>query len=203
MNCLDKRICLNLNSVWQPVGTKTVKEAICDLYSGSFEALDIEYSFTKKGYNFDSPSSIISKRWEEWVNLPIRDFDLYVCSSKLKVRVPTVLITNKYSKMPINHLKPTAEGIRKRDLGTCQYSGRKLQKNEGSVDHVLPRGRGGEDTWENLVYCDRKINLNKSNKTPQEAGLKLLKNPKEPVGVYACSLVLSSENADWKHFVFK
>ena len=198
---LDKKICLVLNNAWQPIHVKTVKDAICGLYDYGFQALDIEYEINSTGVNFDIPKNMTPLFWEDWINLEIRDMDYVIRASKFSFRVPTVLIAKGYSGMPMKRLRPTTEGVRKRDNGVCQYTGKKLKKSEGSVDHVLPKSRGGMESWENLVYCEKKLNTIKSNQTPEEAGLKLVKKPFEPSGKPACSLIEGVTHRDWQHFL--
>ncbi len=67
-----------------------------------------------------------------------------------------------------------------RDGYTCQYTGRKLPKHLLNLDHVIPRDRGGEDSWENLVASDKEINTLKGNRLNSEAGLKLIRKPVAP-----------------------
>ena len=80
---------------------------------------------------------------------------------------------------------------------TCQYSGKKLNKDQLSIDHILPISRGGKDTWENMVCCDRDVNSAKSNKLPDEAGLKLINKPKKPTN----GLVFDTIRDEWKMFL--
>lgn len=67
-----------------------------------------------------------------------------------------------------------------RDENTCQYCGKKLSKNTRSIDHVIPKSRGGKTVWTNVVLCCKKCNMKKGGRTPEEAGMKLLKKPKVP-----------------------
>lgn len=67
-----------------------------------------------------------------------------------------------------------------RDAGTCQYCEAKLTKEESTVDHVLPRSRGGTTSWENCVLSCNSCNGKKGSKTPAEAGMRLLKSPSKP-----------------------
>ena len=67
-----------------------------------------------------------------------------------------------------------------RDSGTCQYCEAKLSKEDATVDHVLPRSRGGSTSWENCVLCCNTCNGKKGSKTPIEAGMRLLKSPSKP-----------------------
>jgi 5-methylcytosine-specific restriction endonuclease McrA len=67
-----------------------------------------------------------------------------------------------------------------RDHDTCQYCGRELHRSELNLDHVVPRAQGGKTTWENVVCSCIACNLRKGGRTPDQAGLKLLKKPVRP-----------------------
>ena len=202
MNIIDKNICLCLNSIWQPINTKTVGEAISDLFSGPYKALNISYPQNQNGeFDFENPNDMTPLGWEEWIKLDVRECDLYVRSAKLKIRVPTVLISQTFSKMPFKRLNLSAENIRKRDKNTCQYTGKKLKLEEGSIDHIVPKSKGGENSWSNMVYCDKKLNTIKGNKSLNEANLKLIKNPEEPKGKPISTTINKSNHCDWRHFL--
>jgi len=207
---VNKAICLSLNSNWQPIGFKTVKDAIIDLCGGNSNgkptslALDIDYELDAN----DDPIMTEAKSmnpisWTEWMNLPIRSWDLTISGINRIYRVPTVIIATNYSKMPVRYFKgkPSRDGIYNRDNGICQYSGKKVDRNNATVDHVIPRSKGGTDSWTNLVLCSKDINSKKGNKTNNEAGLTLLKNPivPQPIPVYA--LIKEAKHEDWKHFL--
>ena len=119
----------------------------------------------------------------------------------MKIRVPTVIISARYSKMPVKAFALTKDNVRRRDNNTCQYTGKRLKPDEGSVDHVIPKKYGGKETWNNLVYCSKEVNLNKGSRLNKDAGLKLIKDPKEPAAVPVCVLVDDVKHRDWKHFV--
>jgi 5-methylcytosine-specific restriction endonuclease McrA len=77
------------------------------------------------------------------------------------------------ARVPLNR-----RNVLRRDRYTCQYCGR--QGGDLTVDHVLPKSRGGKSTWENLVAACRACNLKKGDRTPEEAGMRLLKPPRPP-----------------------
>lgn len=198
----SKLITLCLNSAWQPIGHKTVQDAISDLYAGNYKALDIQYDVTDLGeWDFNSPTVMNPLAWDEWINLPIRDMDYLIRSAFLTVRVPTILIATNYNKVPYKRSKLTRQNIRLRDKGTCQYTGKKLKPSEGNVDHIMPVSRGGENTWTNMVYCDKELNERKGNKTPEEMGLSLITNPKEPKPKLASTMFRKARHVDWNHFI--
>lgn len=67
-----------------------------------------------------------------------------------------------------------------RDSGTCQYCERELSHNNSTIDHVVPRSKGGMTSWENCVICCTSCNTKKGSKTPAEAGMNLLTTPVRP-----------------------
>lgn len=208
-NIENKLICLTLNSSWLPIGYNTVGHAISNLCctdefnKPTFFALDITYPNDEDTYSFDDPSSIKPVSWDEWITLPVREFDLSISTPSLKIRVPTVVIASRFSKMPVKTFKLNRDSIRKRDNDTCQYTGKRLKPDEGSVDHIVPKKYGGGATWNNLVYCAREINRKKGSNHNKDVGLRLIKEPKEPVPVPACMVLKDIKHRDWKHFVIK
>ena len=209
-NVANKLICLNLNANWQPVGFKTVKDAIVDLCGAesngkpSTMALDIEYELDNNGQPiFDEAKSMNPVSWEEWMMLPIRPWDLAINSPTRSIRVPTVIIATNFNKMPIKTFKgkPSKDGIWNRDQGICQYTGKKLTKDQSTIDHVIPRSKGGLDTWTNMVVCDKSLNSKKGNKLNSELGLKLRKEPIEPSPTPVSALIREAKHHTWKHFL--
>jgi len=207
---VNKAVCLNLNANWQPVGFKTVKDAITDLCGYDINgkptslALDIEYEIDDNGEPImNEAKSMNPISWTEWMNLPIRSWDLTISSVNRIYRVPTVIIAINYSKMPVKYFKnkPSKEAIYNRDNGICQYTGKKVDRHTATVDHVVPRSKGGTDTWTNLVLCSKDINSKKGNKSNSEAGLTLLKNPSAPTPIPAYALIREAKHEDWKHFL--
>lgn len=95
-----------------------------------------------------------------------------------------------------------AKHVWERDGGTCQYSGRKLAPHEGNIDHVIPRSRGGKTGWENCVLAHREINTRKANKLPEEAGLRLRRQPTAPRELPVTLLIRNAHRVqDWEHFL--
>src|SRR5262249_36976114 len=98
--------------------------------------------------------------------------------------------------------KLSARSIRERDRNRCQYTGAVLRPEEGSLDHVVPRSRGGRDTWENLVWSSKSVNTKKADRLPHEAGLKLLSVPGAPNARPSTSLLRNAHSvAEWKLFL--
>ena len=104
--------------------------------------------------------------------------------------------------MPKKRPKLCAKSIRERDGNRCQDTGKLLRPDEGSLDHVLPRSRGGKDEWGNLVWSDKAVNARKGSRLPHEAGLKLLKAPRTPKELPVTALIRNAHGiAEWKLFL--
>ena len=189
---LNKNIVLVLNRNWQAINTRTPADAFCQMATNVATALDID------------GESICPVAWNEWLMLPIRAHDNVVNTVRGAIRVPTVIIAMNFAKVPKKRPKLNAKNIRERDGNRCQYTGRVLRPDEGSLDHVVPRSRGGQDAWENLVWSCKEVNSRKGNRLPQEAGLKLLMVPRAPKELPATELIRNSAGlADWSLFVKK
>lgn len=191
LSVLDKNIVLVLNKNWQAINIITPAEAFCHLYSGSATALDIQ------GDEFMVPTP-----WSDWVNLPVREGDFEIRTVASALRVPSVIVLAHYAKVPMCRPSYSARSIRERDGNRCQYSGQLLQPDEGNIDHVVPRSRGGEDSWDNCVLAARQINSRKGNRTPEEAGLALIRPPRSPKAVPVTKTLQNPyQIPDWKPFL--
>lgn len=95
------------------------------------------------------------------------------------VRRPAVILLNRYIRIPhIEHAAASRRGVLRRDGHRCGYCGRPAT----TVDHIHPRSRGGEDTWENLVACCLDCNNAKGDRTPAQMGWTLRVTPARPRG---------------------
>jgi 5-methylcytosine-specific restriction endonuclease McrA len=93
-------------------------------------------------------------------------------------KLPLHLVLKKYVHIPYRDVSPSRKNIFKRDNYVCQYCEIKLDTETATVDHVLPRCRGGKHEWNNVVTCCLKCNRKKGDKTPNEANMPLKKTPK-------------------------
>jgi 5-methylcytosine-specific restriction endonuclease McrA len=92
-------------------------------------------------------------------------------SPTTQVRLPSVVRLATQVRRPLPELRISRRAILTRDKHTCRYCGK--QSRTLTIDHVVPRGRGGKDTWDNLVACCVRCNNVKGSLTPAEAGLML------------------------------
>jgi len=205
-NIANKAICLKLNKLWKPVGVGLVSKTLTDMMTGTVMGMDIVYSVNKDGSpNFEEQEYVNPISWDEWLQLPIRDWDIVIHTPRMIIRVPTVVITAKYDKIPEKTFRgaPTKEGIFIRDNGIDAYTGKELDFYNATIDHVIPKNRGGSNTYDNVVLTTKEINNRKGNKLNSEAGLKLLINPHQPKPVKAYNTIKNIRHHDWKNFLIQ
>src|SRR5262245_26964891 len=190
---LNKNIVLVLNRNWQAINIRTPQEAFCQMATNVATALEIE------GEDYIRPV-----QWDEWITLPARPQDNAVRTARGAIRVPTVIVAVNFAKVPKKRPKLCAKTIRERDGNRCQYSGALLRPDEGSLDHIVPRSRGGVDAWENLVWSSKAVNARKGNRLLHEAGLELLTVPRAPNELPVTALIRNAHGvAEWKLFLDK
>jgi 5-methylcytosine-specific restriction endonuclease McrA len=194
---LNKTIVLVLNRNWQAINIRTPADAFCQMATNAATALDIEL-----GDDGGHAQALRPVTWDEWITLPIRAQDHAVRTARGAIRVPTVIVAVNYARVPKKRPKLNAKNIRERDGNRCQYTGRLLHPDEGSLDHVVPRSRGGRDSWENLVWSAKDVNQCKADRLPHEAGLKLLAVPRAPKELPVTAHLRNAHGvAEWKLFL--
>lgn len=124
--------------------------------------------------------------------------------ARAEFAVPSVIRLLEYRRIPLQTRALSRKNILMRDRHTCQYC---LKSGAGAnltLDHVVPRSRNGESTWENLVACCHECNNRKGNRTPEEAGMRLARQPR-PFSLHTSRhlmrLLARSEN-QWRKYLF-
>jgi 5-methylcytosine-specific restriction endonuclease McrA len=190
---LKRHSVLVLNRNWQAINVKTPLEALSMMFSDDATGLQI--------LGLDN---MVPLKWNDWVKLPHNDSEEYVHTIRGDIRIPKIIILSNYDKVPKKRPKFTSKNLWQRDEGICQYTGRKLKPNEGNIDHVLPKSRGGRSTWTNCVLSHKDVNAQKGNRTPSEAGLRLIRQPKEPQSLPTTFYIANQFNIkEWDAFLFK
>ncbi len=116
--------------------------------------------------------------------------------------LPSVIRLRHYVRVPYKEIPLTRRNILERDRHTCQYCGYKGEQL--TLDHVLPRSRGGGDTWENLVTACVRCNVKKGNRTPKEAQMPLRHTPRRPYSSLQFELVKHTRgnlNQEWRKYI--
>lgn len=124
--------------------------------------------------------------------------DTTVRSASKEFALPTVILLQRYVRIPNARQVPVSRrGVLRRDNFNCGYCG----KSANTIDHVLPKSRGGADSWENLVACCLRCNNAKGDRTPSEIGWELRVKPKMPTGVMWSVRGVDRELPQWQEFL--
>lgn len=208
---------LVVNKNWLTLGTTTIRNAMKSLFSTpdgnnmAAKGFVIEYEYLGDDkWNFENPLEIRPVELEEWLELEIRPFDSYIKSAHKEIRIPTVIQAQNCDRTHLRKTSLSTKSVLERDNYTCQYSGKKLPRHQLNIDHVISKDEwrkrglpGSPDVWTNVVACDKNINSRKGNKSNLEAGLSLIRQPKEPLPVPASSLIKEIRSKDWEIFLGK
>jgi 5-methylcytosine-specific restriction endonuclease McrA len=141
---------LVLNATYEPLNVVSWKKALTLLFQGKVEV--------------------------------IAEYDREVRSVSFTIKMPSILRLLRYVKVRnrFHHVKFCRANIYARDHNTCQYCGRRHGTEDLTFDHVVPIVKGGGKTWENIVTCCLECNHKKGGRTPEEAGMHLIRQPREP-----------------------
>lgn len=164
MSLLNSKV-LVLNRSYFPVHVTSVRRAFSLLYQGIAKAVDAQY----RTFDYESWSALSTSVHDETVGLIGR-----------AIRVPRVILLVSYDRVPRRRVRFSRFNVFARDKNTCQYCGRRFARNELNLDHVVPRSRNGESTWENIVCSCFVCNRIKGGRRPEEAGMRLIKKPVQP-----------------------
>jgi 5-methylcytosine-specific restriction endonuclease McrA len=156
---------LVLNRVYRPVHITSVRRAFTLLYQGAAKAIDEQFQL----FDFDSWSALAAASHHDSIGAVGR-----------RIRVPRVIVLVAYEHLPKSRVRFSRFNIYARDDNTCQYCGGRYRRSDLNLDHVVPRSRGGTTTWENVVCSCVPCNLRKGGRTPDEAGMRLLRVPTRP-----------------------
>ncbi|WP_111719157.1 HNH endonuclease [Homoserinimonas sp. OAct 916] len=128
----------------------------------------------------------------------LSDIDHPVHSASGTYERPSVIVLTRYVKIPRARLVPVSRrGILRRDGQRCCYCGHTAT----TIDHVLPKSRGGDESWENLVACCLGCNNKKSDRTPGEMGWSMRFNPRIPHHTAWMARGLESAEPQWGEYL--
>lgn len=187
---------LVLNKHYMALRVISARRAFALLLKNLAQVINIEDG-KYQAYDFES--------WQQISQLK-KEFEpeehIWVRTVKCDIVVPKIIRLIFYDKLPRQEVKFNRKNIFARDRNRCQYCGRRFPTSELTLDHVIPRSRGGKATWENIVCCCIECNIKKGGKTPQEAGMKLISKPEKPRRSPLLTLKLTNQHyASWKEFI--
>jgi len=140
--------------------------------------------------------------WVDKVDV-VADYDAVVRSPSLSLPVPAVVRLRRYLRVPRRGVPFTRKNLLIRDDHQCQYCLEVLRPGELTLDHVIPRSRGGRRSWENLVAACVRCNRRKANRTPREANMVLERRPRRPPALApGASLMRAAEAPEqWRPYL--
>ena len=187
---------LVLNKHYAPVRVVTARRAFCMLFKQIAEIVSVENN-QYLSYDFDSWRDVSAFRAKyqrahhEWVRCV-----------KFELAVPRIVRLLVYDRLPRVPVKFNRRNIYARDRNHCQYCGRRFPTSELSLDHIVPKSRGGASGWTNVVCCCVKCNVRKGGRLPKEAHMRLITEPVKPRRSPMVTVRLTSEKyASWKQFL--
>ncbi len=187
---------LVLNQHYAAVRVVSARRAFCLLFKEIAEIISVEDE-QYQTYDFES--------WCELSQLRARyehDSHEWVKCVRFELAVPRIIRLLFYDRLPRTQVKFTRRNIYARDSSRCQYCGKKFSTSELSLDHVVPRSQGGVSSWANIVCCCITCNVRKGGRTPEQAHIKLIRQPVKPKRSPMIAMRLGHEKyASWKQFL--
>ena len=160
---------LVLNRLWQAVNVCSVERALGLLYTGHAQVV------SENEGNFNTFS------FNEWCSYTDgHDGEDALRSISLRFRLPQIILLSVFDRLPKKEIRYSKENVLARDKYTCQYCSTKYERRKLNLDHVIPRQQGGPSNWENVVCSCLNCNHVKANRTPEQAGMRLLREPVKP-----------------------
>lgn len=157
---------LVLNRNWQPVHVTRAQRAVTLLFRELAQAVD--------------PSSYQVYGWEDWIARRPEAEEPLLNGPSLKLAIPQIIVLGRYDRVPKVTVAYSKRNVFRRDAYTCQYCGVQPPRHELTIDHVVPRSRGGQSDFTNCVSSCSSCNRRKADRNPDQAGMRLARPPKRP-----------------------
>jgi 5-methylcytosine-specific restriction endonuclease McrA len=187
MMALNRQV-LVLNKHWMAVHVCTARRALTLVYQELARIVAEDF----RTYDFDSWRELSSFAHGDGARVHAPGFDMLL---------PEVIVLARYHRNPPRRVKFNRRNIFMRDRHACQYCGKRPKDDDMTIDHVLPRSRGGHTAWENVVLACTQCNVAKGSRLPEECGMKLLRPPKRPNWI-AMQLPRDADGRDfWQKFI--
>jgi len=186
---------LVLNQAWKPHDIITWQDAVAAMFKGSIEVLA----------QYDEVLAVIGRQTLSSFPELRRALRQVVGTDteSLTIKAPAVAVLRRPVSMTKSGVKFSKINVALRDGFRCCYCGEKLPLSQLNYDHVLPRSQGGKTVWENIVMACYPCNSRKDNRTPEQAGMELLRVPVRPAILPMHSPHIDLEKApdEWRPFL--
>lgn len=181
---------LVLNKHWAPIQVTTVKEAIGLVAKGHAKIIDAE---TYQVHDLLSWADVTKAK-------QVLESDK-IHSVRLVMTAPEVIMLTTYDGLGERSVVFSRRNLFKRDHHTCQYCGVQPEASELTIDHIVPKSKGGKSTWENCVLACVPCNKRKADRSLADSGLKLRKVPKKPSWKALIQASAKQKRKSWEQFV--
>ncbi len=176
---------LVLNRNWVPITMTSVRRAVTLVYKGLARVV--------------SPSTYETFTFDSWIRVDASEDEACIRTVSLRIRVPEAILLASYDAIPHSHIPFTRKNLYRRDRFTCQYCGKRPQVRELTIDHIVPRSKGGRSTWTNCVVACMTCNTRKSDRTPSQVGLTLHSRPHKPK--WQPHITIPAGKETWEKFI--
>lgn len=195
---------LVLNRNYIAIQITNVQHAVKHLYTGN--AKIVAHSDIKNSRNNIVVHKYETFDWGGWIKVSQEieeDPKKFIHSVRFKMRVPSIIVLVTFDRLPERQIKFSRQNIYARDGYKCQYCETHRNKTRLTIDHVIPKSKGGKTTWDNIVSCCYDCNQKKRDRTPREAGMKLSKIPRKPrwLPVETKEKFSRINKGEWKDFL--
>lgn len=178
---------LVLNRSWIAVTTTTVRQAMILV--------------CRDAARFIQPDTCETHDFRSWADLSVRLGEPCIRTVQSRIRVPEIIVLTENDDLPRRSVPFSRRNLYRRDGYRCQYCGRNKPTSELSIDHVVPRSRGGRTTWENCVLSCIPCNVRKGSRSLAEARMTLCKAPERPRWTPYSAIGAGRRRASWAQFV--
>lgn len=162
---------LVLNRGYEAVNTLTVKEAISKVFNEN-AVIILPPNDENKYWQ--------EMTWDDWGKLIPKENEPTISSPRQVFRLPEIIRLARFDKKLNLGIRMSRRAIWQRDDYRCQYCKIRPGSENLSIDHIIPKSQGGKTTWINVVLACIDCNGKKADRTPQQAGMKLMKEPRVP-----------------------
>lgn len=196
MSALNRRV-LVLTKGWQASSFMSVRNALHRMAKARNDG-NFVIALNCDGGNY------IPTPWEEWIKLEVQPGDPFISTAKLKIKVPTIVVSNRLTSVPKVEPRFSKETFWRRQNGRCMYTGTQLNWYEANIDHHIPRSKGGKSTFENCGLTSIELNQKKGDRMAEDVGLRLHRPLTKPAPFLLSLKIKASEtNPEWSPFLIQ
>ncbi|MHC4956923.1 MAG: HNH endonuclease [Planctomycetota bacterium] len=178
---------LVLNRSWLAISTTTVRKALSLVYQRSASVI--------------CPETYETHDFESWTEVAIARHEPCVRTVTTAIKVPEIIVLKGYNALPRRNVPFSRRNLYRRDQYMCQYCGAKPGSEELTIEHIIPRSRGGHTSWLNCALACVECNKRKANRTLREANMRLRRDPKVPRWSWDVEIAIGRRRASWSHFL--